>query len=662
MNIKYLLTPALPYANGPLHLGHLLEHIQVNIFVRALRMANHQVLYVCGADSHGTPIELNAHKENVNPVDFANRWQQIQEHSLKDFGIEFDGDYGSTNTKENEAHAHKIFHALKANGHITTKTIAQLFDDKLKRFLPDRMVKGICPYCKASEQYGDACEQCGRTYLCTELIEPKSTLSNTTPVLKKSLHYFVSLNQFEDKLKAFLAHDNNVVSDDIRSSLEHWFKEGLKDWDISRDAPYFGFLIPGESDKYFYVWLDAPIGYISLSEKALSNTASTWSDYWQDDHTRIIHFIGKDIVYFHTLFWPAMLMAINYTLPHKIYVHGMVTVNGQKMSKSRGTFILADTFKNHVNPETLRYYFASKLHNNSEDIDLNFDDFIAKVNTDLVNKLVNLISRCLPLLHRYFQGQVSLLDPSWHVYEEALTLTNTVKNLYLENEPAKAILAINRFCEEANKYVQDQAPWALYKNDPQKTQAVLTTAIYAGKVCLGLLKPILPSLVSKLEGIINEGHEFTFANLSNPFLEHQVLKPYEHLIKRIEKGDIEAMITNSQQDVQEKSAHTKKINIDHFMSIDLRAAQVIKAEDVLGSDKLIALELDVGPLGRRMVFSALRPHVKSSDLVGNMVVLVANLLPRTMKFGVSEGMILACGEDVAKPLLVNEAKPGDRIR
>jgi methionyl-tRNA synthetase len=662
---KYLVTPALPYANGAIHLGHMLEHIQVNIFVRALRMDSQDVLYVCGADSHGTPIEMNALKAGVPPAQFVADWQKHQANSFKDFGVEFDGGYGSTHTKENENHAGRIFSALKAHGYITTKTIEQLFDPELKRFLPDRMVRGTCPKCKAKDQYGDICEACGRTYQPTDLIEPKSALSGATPIMKESTHYFVSLKQFEGTLKDWV-NQKETLHDDTRAFLSHWFKEGLKDWDISRDGPYFGFLIPGETDKYFYVWLDAPIGYISLSEKAALLRNRSFKDYWQDADTRIIHFIGKDIVYFHTLFWPAMLKAADYTLPYKVVVHGMLTVDGEKMSKSRGTFILADTFKQHVDSEALRYYFACKLSNRAEDIDLNFNDFLARVNTDLVNKVVNLISRALPLLHRLFEGKAGELDKASDLYDKAKKITTIARDFYAQNEPGRALHEIVRLSEDANRYLQEMAPWQLVKEDPARAHQVLTTGLYIGKVCLALLKPVLPNAVTMLEDMLNDGQEYDFSNVAAPFTVGQQLKPYEHLFKRVEQESINAMIEASKNNAPAAQEEPKKselpdISIDQFMAIELRAAKVIAAAEVLGSDKLIACTLDLGPFGKRSVFSGLRPHVQPHELVDRMVVMVVNLAPRKMRFGISEGMILACGEDKPIPLFIDGAKPGDRV-
>lgn len=666
MQEKYLVTPALPYANGPIHLGHMVEHIQVNIFVRALRMAKKDVLYVCGADSHGTPIEMSASKSGVSPEKFAAEWQKKQDQTFQNFGIIFDGGYGSTHTPENESHAHKIFAALKSQGLILQKEIEQLYDPKLGRFLPDRLVRGTCPNCKALDQYGDSCEKCGRTYHPTDLINPKSSLSGATPVLKKSEHYFVSLKHFEDQLKAW-TNNKNIIHEDTQAYLKHWFSEGLKDWDISRDGPYFGFLIPGETNKYLYVWMDAPIGYISLSDHAAKLKGRTFADYWLDPNTKIIHFIGKDIVYFHTLFWPAMLMAAGYTLPSQIVVHGMLTVDGEKMSKSRGTFIMADTFKQFLEPEALRYYYASKLSNRAEDLDLNLGDFIQKVNTDLVNKVVNILSRALPLLHRLFDGRASVLDSqAQDLITKAHEVVTSVEDYYLSNEPAHAMNEICRLAEDVNKYLQDQAPWKLAESDPTRAQSVLTTGIYLGKICFALLKPVLPNSVARLEEMLNAGEAYTFENIAQEFQPGQIFKTYEHLFKRIEESSVKAMqeasVNKENLEENKNKNMSNTIDIKQFADVDLRAARIIRAESVEGSDKLISCTLDVGELGQRHVFSGLRPHVEPHHLEGLMVVIVANLAPRTMRFGVSEGMILAAGDEKPCVLTVEGASPGARVR
>lgn len=654
---KYLVTPALPYANGPCHLGHLVEHIQVNIFVRALKMAERDVLYICGADSHGTPIEMNAQKANIPPFEFAQKWQKSFDESFRKFFIEFDGGFQTTHSSENEAHAGKIFDYLKKANAIEKTSIEQLFDPKLKRFLPDRMVKGTCPFCKAKDQYGDSCESCGKTYNPTELIDPTSALSGSKPVLEKSEHYFVKLSKFDQKLKDWLSQ-NNIVSDEVKKFLDKWFLDGLKDWDISRDGPYFGFLIPGESNKYFYVWLDAPIGYISISEKAAKERGLSFKDYWLDKNTKIIHFIGKDIVYFHTLFWPAMLMASGYNLPKKIYVHGMLTVNGEKMSKSRGTFIAADTYLKHLDPESLRYYYASKLTSHIEDIDLNLEDFIQKVNTDLVNKLVNLVSRTLPLLHKFFEGKPSHVDNIF--LKKAYDLANQVKDFYLNNEPAKAVHEIVRFSEEGNKYLQDKAPWKIALSSPKEAQEILTTGLYIGKVALGLLKPVLPQICLFLEKMLNDAKPYDFNNICEEFKTDQKLQEYTHLFKRIEESQVKAMIEESKE--KPSLNNTSFIDINQFMAVDLRSALVLNAKAVEGSDKLIECFLDVGELGKRTIFTGIRPFVEPEYLIGKTVVIVANLAPRKMRFGISEGMILSCGDEIPKPLILSGSAPGEKVR
>lgn len=666
MHEKYLVTPALPYANGPIHLGHLVEHVQVNIFVRALRMAGKDVLYVCGADSHGTPIEMNAQKAAQTPALFARTWQEQQEKSFEQFFIEFDGGYGSTHSEENEYHAGLIFKALNEKNLISKREIEHLYDPELKRFLPDRLVKGECPKCHAQDQYGDACEKCGRTYQPTELINPKSALSGSTPILKKSEHYFVSLSKMEPELKQWI-NKKDVINDDTRAFLQHWFSEGLKDWDISRDGPYFGFLIPGESDKYFYVWLDAPIGYISLSDKAAKLRGKSYKDYWLDPNTKIVHFIGKDIVYFHTLFWPAMLMASGYTLPSEVVVHGMLTVDGEKMSKSRGTFIKADTFAKYMNVEALRYYYACKLGRGTQDLDLNFNDLLQRVNTDLVNKIVNLISRALPLLHRYFDGRAAPLEKDNSFVLKASMLVDRVKEHYFEHESGKATNEIARFAEEANKFIQDEAPWKLVEANPLKAHTILTTGLYVGKVCLGLLKPVMPMTAKKLEALLNDGQEFSFESLKDTFKDGQQFEIYQHLFNRLDEKSIANMKDESKEEVkplvkEPEAMATNIIDIKQFMDVELRAAKVLKAESVPNSDKLISCTLDVGALGERHIFAGLRPFVSPSDLVGRTVVIVANLAPRKMRFGVSEGMMLACGEEKPVPITLSGVNPGDRVR
>ena len=660
MTQKYLVTPALPYANGAPHLGHLVENIQVNVFVRALRMAGEDVLYVCGADAHGTPIEINAQKAGVAPEDFVKQWQQSFDENFKRYHIEFDGGFGSTHTPANEKHAGKIFAKLKAAGHISTREVEQLYDPKSKRFLPDRLVKGTCPKCQAEDQYGDSCEKCGSTYRPTDLTNPKSALSGEVPVLKSSKHYFFELNHYAERLQQWTKQPG-AVHEDVQHYLKKWFEDGLKDWDISRDGPYFGFLIPGETNKYFYVWLDAPVGYISLTENAAQKIGRTVEDYWQDPNTRIIHFIGKDIVYFHTLFWPAMLMAAGYTLPETIAVHGMLTVNGEKMSKSRGTFILAKDFADNFDPQSLRYYLSCKLSPRLEDIDLSFEDFAAKVNADLVNKIINLISRTVPLLHRNHQGQVSEMDPdAGEMISATQKIANGVETLYRARDTAQAVREIVAIADLANRYLQDAAPWDSSKNNPAKAHLQLTTALWAGKVCVALLKPILPIVAEQTEKILRT-KAFTFKNSADFLTPHTEIDPYTRLFERVDIKKAQLMVESAKMTTPLENP-TNSINIDDFMKVDLRAALVLEAKTVEGSDKLISLSLDVGHLGKRHVFTALRPHMEPAEFSGKTVALVYNLAPRKMKFGLSEGMILAFGEENPTPIFLSNATPGDKIR
>lgn len=685
MTQKYLVTPALPYANGAIHLGHLVEHVQVNVFVRALRMAGEDVLYVCGSDCHGTPIELNAAKAGKTPEVFVEEWQCSHEKSLATFGVEFDGGFGTTHTPENEKHAGLIFEAAKSEDHIFVKEVEQLFDPEAGRFLSDRMVKGICPKCKSEDQYGDQCEACGTTYNPTDLIEAKSAVSGATPVLKKSNHYFFKLSDYQERLEAWTRKEG-AVQKDVQHYLNRWFEDGLREWDISRDGPYFGFKIPGEDDKYFYVWLDAPIGYIALAERAAKATGRSWEDYWKDENTRIFHFIGKDIVYFHTLFWPALLMSAGYTLPETVAVHGFLTVDGQKMSKSRGTFIMADTYAEHLTPEAFRYYVACKLNSRVEDVDLNLEDFAQRVNADLINKVVNLISRTVPMLHRNFEGVPGEMDPAADaMLEEVREIASQVEGKYRDRNFSHVVRDVVAIADKANRYLQDAAPWKGVKEDPALAQKQLCTALYVGKVCVALLKPIIPEVAAKTEAIFHlSGEGFTFANLLDPIESGPAVAQYPRLFERVDPKKVVAMVDASRQDLGEPKTtlekKTKKpdpkakktvaksesddgmINFDQFMEIDLRAAKVIEATDVEGADKLLCVQLDVGSLGKRQVFAGLKPHVSAADLNGKTVVMVANLKPRKMRFGMSEGMILAAGDDVPTPVFAEGAQPGDRVR
>lgn len=682
---RYLVTPALPYANGPLHIGHMVEHVQVDVFVRALRMAGDDVLFVCGADSHGTPIEINAAKQGVAPAEFVAQWHASHANSLSTFDVEFDEGYGSTHTDENAAVAGQIFEAAVKAGHIEKREIQQLFDPEAKRFLPDRMVRGTCPKCKTPDQYGDGCEACGSTYAPTELLDPHSVFSSAAPVMKPSEHYFFKLGPYADKVKAYLA-DENVVDAGVRHFLDGWFKEGLKDWDISRDGPYFGVKIPGEDDKYFYVWMDAPIGYISLAERAAKARGLTADDFWKNDDVRIVHFIGKDIIYFHTLFWPALLMTGGYRLPDQIAVHGMLTVDGKKMSKSRGTFIGADLFAKHVEPSALRYYLACKLNGGIGDVDLNLEDFKNRVNADLVNKIVNILSRTVPMLHKHNGGATAAFaDGTDELRAAVREIAGGIEALYRDRDTASVVREVVRIAELGNKYLQDAAPWATAKTDKALAAKQLTTALWTGRACVALLKPILPRMAEAAEAMFDLG-AFTFENAAADLPEGTALGQYPRLFNRIKDAELNALTAEAEAEAAARAAKSApkgkkaapsdtpaakeapksvadpadEITFDQFVAVDLRAARVLSAEDIKGSKKLLKLQLDVGPLGKRQVMAGLKPHYTADDLVGKMVVMVANLPPRKMKLGLSEGMVVAAGK-VPTVLSAEGAFPGERV-
>ena len=696
---RVLVTPALPYANGDIHIGHLVEHLQVNTYVRALRMAGDEVLCVCGADSHGAGIEIAAKKDNIAPEVYVEQVRRRQEKSFERFAVDFDGGYGTTHTSENEAHAGRIWQALKDKGHVFTKEVEQLQDPTDGRFLADRFVIGECPKCGKPDQYGDSCEHCMSTYRATELKNPKSVVTGATPTLGKSEHYMVRLAPFADDLKAYLARDG-VLHPSLQNFLDAWFEGGLKDWDVSRDGPYFGFKIPGEDNKYFYVWLDAPVGYVSLTERALDTGPGahnilggasslgrsaltsaydakkrTWQDFWTDPECRVEHFIGKDILYFHTLFWPAMLMASSMNLPRHIRVHGMLTVDGVKMSKSRGTFINADTFAEHCEPEALRYYFAAKTSSEPTDIDLSIDDLVNRVNADLVKNLVNLLSRAVPLLHRFFAGRPTTMPDAHGAFiHDVQERAAMVPTMYKDLDTAGVCRTVCELGNTANKLMQDAAPWELAKTDPEAAHGVLTVAIWAGKTCLALLKPVLPVLAAGLEKLFDA--EFTFENAADPLPLNKAVGVYEHLFARLDVKKVAAMVQPAADADAPKPEDTKKakkdkpkgpppppevIAFEDFTKVNLRVGKVIKAVAVEGSSKLIQVQVDLGPLGERQIFSGLRPHVEPEQMLGRHVVVVVNLAPRQMaKFGESHGMILAAGE-VPVPLFMDDVAPGSAV-
>ena len=639
----------------------MLEHIQADIWVRFQRMRGNEIYFVCADDAHGTPIMLKADQLGITPEQLINEVQQQHYADFTGFNISFDN-YHSTHSEENRKFSELIYNRLKQNGFIKTRTISQLYDPEKGMFLPDRFVKGTCPKCKSPDQYGDNCEVCSATYSTTELINPRSTVSGATPVMKDSEHFFFDLPSFEAMLKTW--NRSGALQTEVANKMQEWFEAGLQQWDISRDAPYFGFKIPNTEDKYFYVWLDAPIGYMaSFKNLCGKKSGLNFDDFWnKDSSAELYHFIGKDIMYFHSLFWPAMLEGADFRKPSNIFVHGYVTVNGEKMSKSRGTFIQAATYLKHLDPECLRYYYAAKLSNRIDDLDLNLEDFVQRVNSDLVNKLVNLASRNAGFIQKRFAGQLAEKLEDEHLFNEFAAQSEKIATYYENREFGKAIREIMALTDKANKYIDDKAPWVIAKEEGREAelQAVCSMGIQLFRMLIGYLKPVLPKLAERSEAFLQA--ELTWANLAQPLLSHQIA-PFKTLFSRLENKQIEAMINaskaeNAQVSQQKAQSAVKKtdekptalstdfepvapqITIDDFAKLDLRVAKVIKCEAVPESKKLLKFLLDLG-FETRQVFSGIRAaYDKPEELEGRFVIVVANLAPRQMKFGVSEGMIL----------------------
>ena len=668
-----LVTCALPYANGSIHLGHMLEHIQADIWVRYQRMRGHQVHFICADDAHGTPIMLKAQQLGITPEEMIAAVSKEHQTDFAGFNISFDN-YHSTHSDENRELAELIYGRLKAGGFIKNRTITQLFDPEKSMFLPDRFVKGTCPKCKSPEQYGDNCDSCGATYSPTELIDPKSAVSGATPVMKDSEHFFFDLPQFADMLKAWT--NSGALQEEMANKLGEWFETGLQQWDITRDAPYFGFEIPDAPGKYFYVWLDAPIGYMG-SFKNLCNKRDDldFDSYWKaDSSAELYHFIGKDIVYFHSLFWPAMLEGAGFRKPTKVCVHGYVTVNGAKMSKSKGTFIKASTYLNHLDPECLRYYYAAKLNSRIDDLDLNLDDFVARVNADVVNKLVNLASRNAGFIAKRFDGKLAATCAEPELYAEFANARATIAEAYESREFSRAIREIMALADKANRYVDDKAPWVLAKQEgaDAQLQEVCSVGINLFRVLMAYLKPVMPLLAERAEAFL--GETLSWDGVAQPLLNHQ-LTPFKALFSRIEPAKVEAMVEASKEDLAKEQAPkvtgpladdpiSETIAYDDFAKIDLRVALIVKAEAVPEAEKLLKLQLDIGG-ETRQVFAGIKSAYNPEDLEGKLTVMVANLAPRKMRFGMSEGMVLAAGPG-GKDLWILEpqdgAQPGMRVK
>ncbi len=664
MSRKIVVTSALPYANGPVHIGHLVEYIQTDIWVRFQKLCGNECLYFCADDTHGTPVMLSAMSQGISPEELIEKVHVEHKTDFDGFGVEFDN-YYSTHSPENQGLSCEIYNKLKDAGSITTKTVEQAYCDKCNMFLPDRYVRGICPKCKADDQYGDSCSVCAGTYQPTELIEPKCSVCGQPPVRKESEHYFFKLNDYKDRLVELIKSGH--TQDSVGNKLDEWFEAGLRDWDISRDGPYFGFNIPGEKDKFFYVWLDAPIGYMASCKNYCDNNGMDFENVWNGDDWELYHFIGKDIMYFHALFWPAMLMGAGYKTADKLFVHGFLTVNGHKMSKSKGTFIKASTYLNHLNPECLRYYYASKLSAHVVDIDLSLEDFVAKVNSEMVGKIANLASRSAPMLTKKLDGKTGQLDKQGsELIEKMLAAKEQIIDDYEKLNYSSVVRKVVSLADLANKYVDDKEPWKTIKEDAEQTRTTLTAVINAVKILATYLKPIVPEFVAKIEAFLNV-EPLKFDNISQLLQGHTINK-FKHLIERIEKEKVDLMIEESSQNdvapVKElEEPLAAECGFDDFMKVDLRVAKIAKASHVEGADKLIALELDLD--GKTLnVFAGIKAAYNPEDLVGRLVLCVANLAPRKMKFGVSEGMVCAAGPGGKEIFLLSPdcgAKPGQRV-
>ena len=646
---RILVTSALPNANGPIHLGHMLEHIQTDIWVRFQRMRGHEIYYVCADDTHGTATMIRAEEVGTSPEQLIEEMRALHLKDFRGFHISYDN-YYTTHSEENRHFSELIFGRLRERGLIFTKEVEQLYDAEKELFLADRYVVGTCPRCGADDQYGDNCEKCGATYEATELKNPRSVYSGTEPVLKASEHYFFDLPQYTEFLKEWTR--SGTVQPEVANKLAEWLEGGLRAWDISRDAPYFGFVIPGTTDKYFYVWMDAPIGYMA-SFKHLCDQGNelSFDDFWAaQNSTELHHFIGKDIINFHALFWPAQLDAADFRKPTRIHTHGFVTVDGTKMSKSRGTFIMAAKYLEFLNPEYLRYYYAAKLNGTTDDIDINLEDFVQRVNSDLVGKVINIASRCAGFLTKQFDGQMSV-----DIHDQALLTqfsdqADKIAEFFEADDTSKAVREITALADLANQYIAQHEPWNLVKDPEQKelVQLVCSQAINMFRILAIYLKPILPEMAGKAETFL-QVPELSWQDAQSPLTGHKIAK-FKAMMQRMETKVVDKLVDASKDEPEPASTESSTspagedtyINIDDFAKVDLRVAKIVAADHVEGADKLLQLTLDVGD-HQRQVFSGIKQAYEPADLVGRLTVVVANLAPRKMKFGISEGMVLAAG-------------------
>ena len=644
---KILVTSALPYANGSIHIGHVLESVITDIWVRYQNLNGNECLYFCADDTHGTPVMLKAKELEIEPEELIKRTREEHIKSYLKFNINFDNFY-TTHSDENKKYAEDIYKKCKEAKLIFKKEIEQFFDSEEGLFLSDRFIKGTCPKCSAEDQYGDGCSVCGTTYSPDDLVNPVSSLSNSELTKKKTEHVFFDLPQMKDFLESYLR--DLTIQDPIKNKLNEWIDDGLKPWDISRDKPYFGFEIPGEKDKYFYVWLDAPIGYLASAKNWAENNNINMKDLWDENSDyEIHHFIGKDIAYFHALFWPALLKSSNIRLPESINVHGFLTIDGEKMSKSKGTFINADDFAEHYDGELLRYYFADKFNNSIDDLDFNEDEFIQKINSDIVGKYLNIASRVSKFIEKNDNSLSANLDEDF--IEENLAKIDEVIECYEKLNLSKSVKIIMKMADEVNKYINENEPW---KSSEEKSVKVSSTAINCFRVISILLNPVLPTITSKALEVFNESSTNDFNNIKD-YLVDTKINPYKPLLKRLEKAKI-----NEEIEMEDSNL----INIKDFAKVELRVAKIVKAERIEEADKLIKLHLDVGDLGERTVFAGIKSAYDPENLNGRHVVLVANLEPRKMKFGVSEGMVLASSDEGSIYLISPDegAKPGQLVK
>ncbi len=699
---KILVTSALPYANGSIHLGHLVEYIQTDIWVRFQKMQGHQCYYVCADDAHGTPIMLRAQSEGITPEQLISDTSDEHQADFKDFAVNFDN-FHSTHSPENRFFAETIYNRLNASGHISKRTISQAYDPEKEMFLPDRFIKGDCPKCGAEDQYGDNCEACGATYSTTELKNAVSVVSGAKPIEKDSEHYFFKLPDFEAMLKEWTASGH--LQEEVSNKLQEWFEAGLQEWDISRDAPYFGFEIPNAPNKYFYVWLDAPIGYMASFKHLCDSTRGIkegidFDSFWESDsQTELYHFIGKDIIYFHGLFWPAILQGSGFRTPTAIFSHGFLTVDGKKMSKSRGTFIKARTYLNELDPEYLRYYFSAKLGSGVIDLDLNLEDFRLRVNSDLVGKVVNIASRCAGFIKKKFNSTLSETISEPKLFAQFAQASESIANHYEAREFSKAIREIMALADLANQYIDDKKPWQAIKEEgrEQEVHNVCSMGLNLFRQLMVYLSPVLPVMAEKTCDFLNIA-PLQWQDSQSPLSEHQI-KKFKPLMMRVEEEKIQAVIDASKEERKETQAKTAKqtsakpdsekstlivsesdpshrladpisdtISFDDFAKIDLRIARIIKAEHVEKADKLLQLTLDIGG-DTRNVFAGIKSAYTPEYLTGKLTIMVANLAPRKMRFGVSEGMVLAAGPGGKDLWILNPdgdqitgAQPGMKVK